>query len=57
MKRKLIKRRINLVVMENNIKKYMREHPIYGEEYKREERLNEMIEGKPRIFKPRMISR
>jgi len=43
--------------MENNIKKYMREHPIYGEEYKREERLNEMIEGKPRIFKPRMISR
>ncbi len=56
-KRKFRKKEINLMSMEVGIRKHMREHPLYGDEFKRQESINKLFESKKRLYKERMISR
>jgi len=47
----------NLEVMDIGIKKFMRNNPISGENYRKEEAIKELFERPPRQFRKRYISR
>lgn len=44
------KKQYNISAMEIGIRKYMREHPLYGEEFKRQEGISKLLK-KPRVHR------
>jgi hypothetical protein len=50
-KKKKRKLKINITAMESGIRNYMRNHPLWGEEYRREEAIEELFKPKPRRFR------
>ena len=44
-------KKINIAAIESGIRNYMRNHPILGEQYRREESLKELFGPKDRKFR------
>lgn len=47
-KKKPLKKKINIAAMEASIRRYMLNHPIFGNEYRKEENIKKFFEMKPR---------
>ena len=50
-KRPMRKKQINLLSMEISNRKYMRNHSLYGDEFRRQERIANLFKRSPRQYR------